>query len=256
MIFMDKMKQYRFLFAELVKRDFSAKYKSTALGMVWSMIMPLVELAIMYFIFGYLFGRSIHFIVFIFCGRMVYSFFSQSTTSGMQSLLSNAGIFSQLNVPKYIFLLSRNVSSLINFGLELIIFFIFVALDKLPFTAKFVFLLYPIGCLILFNLGVGLILSALYIFFRDMTYLYGIFTQVLMFFSAIFYEVDRFPEHLQKIFLFNPIYIYIKYFRSIVIDSQIPSLGLHLAGLGYAIVFLFLGMFMYKKYNYKFLYYI
>jgi ABC-2 type transport system permease protein len=140
--------------------------------------------------------------------------------------------------------------------LELIIFFIFVALDKLPFTAKFVFLLYPIGCLILFNLGVGLILSALYIFFRDMTYLYGIFTQVLMFFSAIFYEVDRFPEHLQKIFLFNPIYIYIKYFRSIVIDSQIPSLGLHLAGLGYAIVFLFLGMFMYKKYNYKFLYYI
>jgi ABC-2 type transport system permease protein len=117
-------------------------------------------------------------------------------------------------------------------------------------------LIYPMICETIFNLGVGMIVSAMFIFFKDMSHLYSIITSTLMFFSAVFYPITRFPAHLQRVFMFNPIYIYIKYFRDIVIDSKIPSLQIHALALGYALLFFVIGILVYKKFNYKFLYYI
>ena len=105
-------------------------------------------------------------------------------------------------------------------------------------------------------LGMGLILSALFVFFRDIQYLWGIFIQLLMYLSAIFYTVSSFPETVQKIFLLNPIYVYIKYFRLIVIDNSVPSIQYHLLALGYALIAFAIGALMYKKQNHKFLYYV
>ena len=110
--------------------------------------------------------------------------------------------------------------------------------------------------MIIFNLGIGLILSALYVFFRDMQYLWSVFTMLLMYMSAIFYTVDSFPETAQKLFLFNPVYVYIKYFRIIVIDNAIPSFRYHLLAIGYALVAFGIGALIYKKNNHKFLYYV
>ena len=84
------------------------------------------------------------------------------------------------------FLLSKNVSSFINFCLTLVVFFVFVAIDGIPFRWTFLLLLYPIGCLVVFNIGMGLILSALFMIFKDIQYLYTVVTQVIMYFSAIF----------------------------------------------------------------------
>lgn len=252
-----KLKKNQFLFEELVKRDFKQKYKRTALGMAWSILSPLITLLVLNIIFSNFFGQRIpHYTIYLFCGNLLFSYFSESTNGGMNSLMANAGIFSKVNVPKYIFLLSKNVSSLINFGLTLIIFFAFVFAEGLPFTVKFLCLLYPIGCLIIFNIGMGLILSALFVFFRDIGYLYSILTMLMMYASAIFYSVDILPAAYQPLFLGNPIYVYIKYFREIVIDSQIPSLEYHLLCAFYAALVLFIGGFIYKKYNHKFLYYI
>ena len=171
-----KAKHYQFLFEELVKRDFKKKYKRTVLGMAWSILSPLLQLAVMTLVFTQFFGRNTpHYMIYIFCGNLVFSFFSDATKGGMSTIMGNSGIFTKVNVPKYLFLLSRNVQAFINFSLVLIVFFIFVALDRLPFTWKFICLLYPIGCLILFNIGVGMILSALFIFFRDIQYLYDVF---------------------------------------------------------------------------------
>ena len=170
--------------------------------------------------------------------------------------MANAPIFSKINVPKYLFLFSKNVSSLINFGLTLIIFFVFCIIDGITFTWAFLLLVFPILCLIIFNLGMGLILSALFVFFRDIQYLWSIFTQLLMYMSAIFYTVDSFPETAQKLFLLNPIYVYIKYFRLIVIDNTIPSIQYHLLAIGYALLAFGIGALMYKKQNHKFLYYV
>lgn len=253
----ERLLQNRFLFEELVKRDFTKKYKRTVLGMLWSVLGPLMTLAVMALVFTQFFGRNMeHYIIYLFCGNLLYSFFKESTSTGMTALYDNAGIFSKVNVPKYMFLLSKNVSTLINFGINLLVLFLFCIIDGVTFSWKFILLVYPIGCLVVFNLGMGLVLSAMYLMFRDMKYLYDIFTMLLMYVSAIFYTISAYPEHIQKLFYLNPIYVYITYFRSVILDHRIPSVWLHLMAAGYALLVLIIGAVIYKKKNYKFLYYI
>lgn len=252
-----KLKQHRFLFEELVKRDFAKKYKRTILGMAWSILSPLMNLLIMWLVFSNFFGNNVnHYAIYLFAGQLVFSYFTDATNLGMTSLVGNSGIFTKVNVPKYLFLLSQNVSALINFGLTLLIFFAFAAFDGILFTWKFFLLLYPTICLVTFNLGMGLILSALFVFFRDMQYLWGILTQLLMWMSAIFYTIDGYSPMVQNLFLLNPIYLYIRYFRKIVLDGVIPTPQFHLLAAFYALAALAIGAFMYKKYNHEFLYYV
>lgn len=252
-----KLKQYRFLFEELVKRDFKKKYKRTVLGIGWSLLSPLLMLLVMKLVFTQFFGRTTpHYTIYLFCGNLVFSYFSESTKSGMRALMDNSRIFTKVNVPKYLFLFSKNIQTLISFLLTLVIFFLFVAFDRLAFTWKFLCLLYPICCLVLFNIGVGLILSALYIFFRDIQYLYDVFVKLLTYLSAIFYTIDRYSPTVQNLFLLNPVYLFIRYFRKIVIEATIPSVWFHLLIAADVAIVLGIGCWMYKKFNTKFLYYV
>ncbi len=252
-----KMKKHWFLFEELVKRDFKKKYTRTVLGMVWSLLSPLLQLLVMSLVFTQFFGRNTpHYTIYLFCGNLLLGYFKESTKGGMNALVQNASIFTKVNIPKYMFLLSKNVSALINFGLTLIIFFLFVLADGLLPTWKYIFLLYPIACLIVFNIGTGLVLSAMNVFFRDIAYLYDIFVMLLTYVSAIFYRIDGYSEQVQMIFHVNPIFCYIKYFRLIVIDNVIPSPTLHGLCLFYALVMTLVGAWTYKHYNQKFLYYV
>lgn len=252
-----KLKEHEFLFSELVKRDFKKKYKNTYLGMVWSLLSPLLTLLIMSIVFSSFFGsKTPHYTIYLFCGNIIFSFFSDATSGGMGSLLGNATIFTKINVPKYLFLFSRNISSLINFGLTLAVFFIFCIFDKITFGWEFFLLIIPIVCLVIFNLGMGLILSALFVFFRDMQYLWSIFTMLLMYLSAIFYTTDILPGYMQTLLHLNPVYVYIKYFRTVVIGNAVPSLTIHLLAVGYALAAFGIGALIYKKCNHKFLYYV
>jgi ABC-2 type transport system permease protein len=252
-----KYRRYQFLFAELVKRDFKKKYKRTILGMGWSMLSPLLMLLVMKVVFENFFGRTInHYTTYLFCGLLTFNWFAESTNGGMSSLFGNAGIFTKVNVPKYLFLFSVNIQVLINFALTLLVFFVFCAIDHVPFTWKFLCLLYPILTLLLFNVGVGMVLSALFIFFRDIDYLWRVFVQLLMYGSAIFYMVDSFPPKVQFVFAMNPVYRHIAYFREVVLWGTVPSLETHLTLLGFAVAAFLAGAYMYKHYNTKFLYYV
>ena len=254
---LERYRKYKFLFKQLVKRDFTRKYKRTILGMAWSIISPLANLVIMYLVFNQLFGNNVnHYAIYLFAGQLVFSYFTDATNMGMTALLNNAGIFTKVNVPKYLFLFSQNISSLINFALTMAVFFVFVAIEGIPFSIKFLMLLFPTGCMIVFNTGLGLVLSALQVFFRDMQYLWGIATQMIMWLSAIFYTMESFPESVRQLFYLNPLYVYISYFRSIVLDGVIPSLGIHALCGGYALLAFALGCFMYRRYNQEFLYYV
>lgn len=252
-----RLKKNQFLFEELVKRDFKKKYKRTVLGMGWSILAPLLMLLVMDLVFSNYFGRGIpHYTIYLFCGNLIFSYFNESTNGGMQSLMGNAAIFSKVNVPKYIFLLSKNMSSLINFVLTLVVFFFFVYMDGLPFQVLFLVLLFPISCLVIFNVGMGMILSALFVFFRDISYLYSVFTMMLMYLSAIFYNIEILRPEYQTFFFLNPVFCYITYFRQVVIHGQLPSVELHLLCMFYAFLSILIGAFIYKKYNHRFLYYV
>ena len=252
-----KIKKNQFLFEELVKRDFKTRYSRTTIGMFWSILNPLLQLLIMRLVFTHFFGNNTpHYTTYLFSGMLVFNYFSESTSEGMTSLVSNAAIFTKINVPKYLFLFSKNAQSLINFLLILVVYFIFCLFDHVTFTWKFLLLIYPIILLVVFNIGTGLVLSAIYVFFRDMRYFWSIFTMLLTYVSAIFFQIDSFPDRIQKIFYINPIYLYIRYFRKIVISGEIPQLSYHLLMLAEAVLVFSLGAFMYRKYNMKFLYYV
>lgn len=254
---LQKLKRHQFLFEELVKRDFKKKYKRTVLGMAWSVLSPLLLLLVMKMVFARFFGRNMeHYTIYLFCGNIVFSYFNESTNQGMTSLLYNSSIFTKVNVPKYLFLFSKNVQCLINFGLTLCVFVLFCILDGIVFTWRWIMLAYPICLLVLFNIGVGLVLSALFVFFRDIQYLWGVFTQLLMYVSAIFYTIDGYSPMIQNAFLLNPVYLFIRYFRKIVIEATIPTLWFHLLMAFDVLVVLGLGCLMYKKYNHRFLYYV
>ena len=103
---LEKMKKHRFLFEELVKRDFKKKYKRTVLGVAWSMLAPLLTLLVMAVVFTQFFGRSTpHYIIYMFAGNLVFFYYREATGGGMRALVDNAGIFGKINVPKYMFLL-------------------------------------------------------------------------------------------------------------------------------------------------------
>lgn len=252
-----KLRQHQFLFEELVKRDFKKKYKRTILGVGWSMLSPLLMLLVMKVVFENFFGRTInHYTTYLFCGLLTFNWFSESTNSGMRCLFANAGIFTKVNVPKYLFLLSINIQVLINFALTLLVFFAFCAIDHVPFTWKFVCLAYPICTLLVFNIGIGMVLSALFIFFRDIDYLWTVALQLMMYGSAIFYSVDKMSPGLQLVFSCNPIYRHIAYIREVVLSGSVPSLETHLTLAGFSIFAFLVGALMYKRYNTKFLYYV
>ncbi len=252
-----RYQKYKFLLSELVKRDFKKKYKRTVLGMLWSILAPLLNVLILMLVFTQFFGRNQeHFIIYIFSGTLIMSFYTETTQGCMRSLMANASIFTKINVPKYLFLFSKAFQAFINFALILIVYFAFCIFDGITFGFHMLTLIYPIFFALVCFLGIGMILSALYVFFRDVEYLYSVFLTLLNYVSAIFYAVDILPENLRVIFLLNPVYVYIDYFRTVIIDGVIPSLLMHGLCAGYALLFLGIGCLIYKKFNHEFLYYV
>ena len=249
--------RYRFLFEELVKREFKKKYKGTMLGMVWSLLSPLLMLLVMRVVFGGFFGSRVdNYTTYLFCGNLVFNYFNESCSQGMTSLLYNASIFTKIRVPKHLFLLAKNVQTLINFTMTLVVFLLFCIFDGIRITWTFFMLFYPIVCLLLFNIGMGLILSALFVFFRDLQYLWTVFAQILMYVSAIFYTTDGFSLLIQSLMHVNPIYLFITYFRQIVLFGTIPSLWFHALIAAFTALVFGIGCFIFKKYNHQFLYYV
>lgn len=236
-----------FLLAELIKRDFVKKYKRTTFGILWSALSPLFLLLTMDLVFGTFFGRNMpHYTIYLFCGLLLFNYFSNTTRSSMSVLYSNAAIYSKVPVPKLYFVLSHSAANFINFLVSLVVFFIFVAADKISFRGNFLLLLYPIICLYLINLGISMFLSTLYIFFRDINYLYPVLCRIIMYASAIFYDVNILPGIMRRLLLCNPLYMCIDYFRQLIIHSTVPSISYHVI-LGLMTLFcLLFGWFTYR----------
>ena len=114
-IFINKIKQYQFMFSELVKRDFNKRYKRSVLGILWSMIAPLFQLLVMSFVFDRVFGDTMeHYTIYMFAGQLMFNYFREATDNGMQSITSNSGIITKVNAPKYLFLISKIMAASIN----------------------------------------------------------------------------------------------------------------------------------------------
>lgn len=219
------------------------------------MLSPLLFFMAQAVIASKFFLREEHYISYLITGNIVYFYFTDATLNEMFAFQANGSIISKINVDKEIFLFSRSFSCLINFLFTMIDMVIVIAIDKMPFHWNFLMLIYPIICMFITFMGMGYILSVLYIFFKDTQYLWTVFTRVLMYFCAIFYKIDRFSPTAQKLFYVNPVFSYIQYFREIVIYNTIPSIELHVLCALYPVLFVLAGKFVFTLNEDKFAYY-
>lgn len=247
--------QQMFLLRLLVSRDFKTRYKRSTLGILWSLLGPLANIAAQAVVFSFFFNRGEHYISYLVVGNIVFNLFSDITTNGMFAISANAGILSSIKVNKYLFLLSKSYSCAINFLITAAIMFGVAAVDGVAFHWNFLLLLYPAVCLFLFSIGVALVLCVLYIFFKDTQYIYGVFMTILRYFSALFYYVEAFPESVRNYFYLNPVYCYMYYFRSVILYNEIPAAWLQIWVAVLPILALAFGVLVFRANEKKFIFY-
>lgn len=246
--FITNFTKYRFLLVELVKRDFFVKYKGSALGILWSFLSPLFQMLILVLVFGFIFGRDMPFFpIYVLIGRLSYSFFSSATKRSMNSIKAGSAIMKKIYVPKYIYVLSSIISELITFSISMIILVIVMIIVQCPFNIINLYSIVPVFLLLIFTLGCGMILAPAYIYFKDVKYLYNIFTQLLMYGCAIFFPITIVPAQYQFVFYLNPVYVAISGFRDAIMYARIQEID-HTIYLGLcALVALVVGIIVFYK---------
>ena len=249
--------RYRFLIKQLVARDFKSKYKRSVLGVCWSFLNPLLTMMMQYVVFSKLFRSDIpNFALYLLSGIVCFSFFSESTNMALSSIVGNASLITKVYVPKYIFPLTRVMSSLINLLLSLIPLFALVLLTRTPLHISFLLLPFGIVCLFMFCFGIGLILSSAMVFFRDTQFLWGVITMLWMYATPVFYPESILPTRLMPIFKCNPLYHIIRFVRVVLMDGVSPEPKAYILMLIAAIIPLALGLWVFKKTQDKFVLYL
>lgn len=255
--FIANFSKYRFLLLELVKRDIKIKYRRSVLGIFWSFLNPLLTMVVLTVIFSAFFSGNIqNYPVYILTGRLVFDFFSQGSNAAMNSITGNASIIKKVYIPKYMYSLGVVLSSFVTFLLSLIVLFLVMIATNAPFTIYMLTAVLPIILLLIFTIGAGLLLAAVNVFFRDIGHLYGVFTMLLMYGSAIFYPIEIVPESYRIFFELNPVFAFITLFRdAFLYGKPFDPVTLLFAAVS-SIVILVLGIAVFYKYQDKFILYV
>lgn len=249
----ETVERYSFLVHQLVARDFKRKYKRSVLGVLWSFLNPLLTMLVQYFVFSTIFKSTIeNFIVYLLSGIILFNFFSEAVGLGLTSIIDNAHLINKVYMPKQIYPLSRVLSSLINLLISFVPLFVVMLLTGVPFT-KSIFLI-PIGllCLIVFCLGMAFLLSTSMVFFQDTMFLWNVLSTLWMYLTPTFYPVSIIPETWLPIYKLNPMYQYITFLRSILLEGKAPSPELYIGCIFSACVMFALGLLVFKKNENKF----
>jgi len=256
--YMKNFIRYKYLLFELVKKNIKLKYRRSYLGILWTLIEPLLTMLVLTIVFGTFFGRDDpQYPIYILCGRLLYAFFSSGTKAGLKSISGNSSMIKKVYVPKYIYVISSVISNFITFLISLIVLVGVGAVLKVKPTAYIFQSIIPLLILFVFTLGMSLILSTLNVFFRDIEYIWSVFTMLIMYASAIFYQTDRIINTGNGwVFDINPVYMCIANFRNTILYGTAVDVGYCAVSATVAIVTLVLGIFLFCREQDKFILYI
>jgi len=249
--------RYRHLLRLLVKRDFISRYRKSVLGVLWSLFNPLLTMLVMTMVFSYLFRFEIeNFPVYLLSGQIIFGFFSESTMQAMSSVIVNEGIIKKVYVPKYIFPVARVMSSMVNLLFSFIAFLIVFLVTRAPFHWTILLIPIPIIYTLVFSLGVAMLLSSMAVFFRDLTYLYGVFLTLITYLTPMFYPVEILPDWLIPVIGFNPLYHFVDYFRDLALRGIIPGLWENVVCLGFSAAALCCGIYVFMSKQERYILYL
>lgn len=220
----EDIKQYVFVIKELTAREIKRKYARSSLGIIWSVLNPLLMMIVMSLIFSTMFRRNIeNYPIYYLTGTLFWGLFSGATNSAMSALVDNKSLLIKAKLPKHTFIISRIYTSLVNLGYTCIAYVLMLVVFKIK--PSWSMLLFPVDVLfaLVFSLGIGYMLAVMYVFFADIKYLYSVFTTVLMYMSALFYPIASLPEAMQNFINCNPLYVIIYFARTCVMEGRVPE---------------------------------
>ncbi len=252
--------KYSFLLQQLVSRDFKVKYKRSALGVLWSLLYPVLTMAVMAIVFTNFFKFStpgVNYLSYLMSGLVIFNYFSEATNLSMSSVVGNFSLINKVYMPKYIFPVSKCVFVGINFLLSLIPLYIVLLTTGTGINIYHLMLPYVYLCLFLFTLGFSLILSTVAVFLRDMFYIYGVVLSLWTYLTPIMYDISIVDKpYLLNLLKCNPLYWFVYFSRRIMLYNTIPERNAWLYCMIFGVGTLLIGIFVFKKNQDKFIYYV
>lgn len=256
----------RFILQQLVTKDFKLKYRRSVLGIAWSVLNPLLMMIVMAIVFSTIFAQGRNgsitpdmYPLYLIVGNVTFSVMSDSTTQAMNSILWASSLLKKVKVHRWVFPVQKVLFSLVNFALSLVA----VALVMLWFRVapSWHLILLPVCLffLMLFCMGIGMMLSALAVFFRDVIHLWGVVITAWTYFTPIFWTTDfiaQMPHVLRVLMYANPMYNYLTFMRDIFLFQQIPSPTVFGLCVIWALISLAIGYAVFHKTEHKFILYI
>lgn len=250
-------KKYSHLIVYLAKNEVSLRYRKSYLGMLWSLLNPLLTMLVLTMVFSTIFKNQIeNFPIYLMCGRLIYEYNAESTKAAMNAVISNSSLIKKIYIPKYVFPLSSSIAALVNMSFSLLALILVMLVTNVE--PKWTMLLFwlPMVYVFMFSTGLGLILASINVFFRDTKHLYSVFLTLWVYLTPIFYPFEAVSEPVQKIIRFNPLYHYIRMMRDLILNGTLPSLYQNALCIALGVGTIAVGMIVFKKSQDKFILYI
>lgn len=236
------------LLSELVARDIKIKYRRSVLGVLWTLLNPLCMMIIFSIVFSSIFKFDVeNFPLYVLSGQVIFNFFNDSTTSSMSAIISSASLIKKVYVPKYLFVLSRVMSSFINLMASFTALLLVMVATRAELHWTVFLSVIPLAMVVLFSFGVGMFLAAITVRFRDVIHLYSVFTTGLLYLTPVIYPMAALPDMVKTIVMINPLTNYLLMFRDVMFNNTLPSVFSVLLGIVEAALALALGLYVFYK---------
>ncbi len=240
--------RFRALLYELTVRDIKVKYRRSILGLLWTVLNPLLMMLVLWFVFSRLFRFDIeNYAIYVLSGQVIFNYFQMCTTDAMMAIVNNGSLIKKVYIPKYMLVLVKILSGAVYLLASFAALVIVMAVTGEEIHLSIFLSLIPFICIFLFSLGMGLFLAAVTVKFRDMLHLYGVFCTALFYITPVIYPVSILPDYMKKVVHFNPLTAMIDVFRMLVIEGRIPSGGQMVYCVVIAVIMLFIGRAVFRK---------
>lgn len=251
------LKRNWFTISSLVSKDFKLKYRRSALGVVWSVLNPLLMMVVLSAVFSTFFRFDIpNYPLYIILGNTLFALMSESTTGAMWSILDSSSLIKKVRIEKLIFPIEKVLFQLVNFCISLIAVAIVMIYFRIVPTASILMVPVLLVYVVLFSAGLGMALSALAVFFRDVCHLWGVIITAWTYATPLFYPIVVLPDWMMPVMELNPMYHYVTYFRDLLLNGTVPGVGENLLCLGMAVITFAVGLLIFKKSEKKFILYV
>lgn len=258
--------QYRELIRNLVIRDLKARYKNSALGILWSLMNPLLMMIVFTMVFTVMApirsGSLQNFPVFVLCALLPWDFFATSVTGSTGSIVSNATLIKKVYFPREVLPLSMVLANLVNFLIALVVLFGMIFIFRIPLTIWLLYLPVVILIQIIFTLGVGFLLATINVFYRDVEHIIRVLLLAWFFMTPIFYPLDILPRSYELfgvtldvwrlVYILNPMASLIATYRVILYTGAPPGLDFLARTAVTAGAFFLIGWLVFNRYSWRF----